>query len=198
MRIVVCARQPTMRRENTSMTNATNTKPRHVATSVKSVTLRRHQAGDGASRDWLPVAQQRLPHLAHARHATMALPHALDVFSQHVIARCACRMPGRIALTRAMRSSSRRGHPAAAKHALALRTISVARLRSRCARSSAASRSRTPRVGPAVASCSAFNNHRRSVSFVPPSLGAMAEMAAHWDEWCGSCSCFNRTARSRT
>src|SRR5690606_37998442 len=38
LRYDVLARQPTMRRENTSITNATYTKPRHVARYVKSDT----------------------------------------------------------------------------------------------------------------------------------------------------------------
>jgi hypothetical protein len=33
---------------------------------------------------------------------------------------------------------------------------------------------------------------------VQPNFGAIAEMAAHWDGWCGSCSRINRTDRSRT
>ena len=67
-------------------------------------------------------------------------------------------------------------------------------------RSSAARRSASPLVGPGRApeSCSAFSNQRRSVSFVQPNFGAIAEMAAHWDGWCGNCSRTNRTARSRT
>ena len=39
---------------------------------------------------------------------------------------------------------------------------------------------------------------RRNVSFVQPNFGAIAEMAAHWDGWCGNCSRTKRTARSRT
>lgn len=38
VRSYVLARQPTMRREKTSITNATYTKPRHVLTYVKSDT----------------------------------------------------------------------------------------------------------------------------------------------------------------
>ena len=38
MRSVVVARQPTIRREKASITKATYTKPRHVATYVKSET----------------------------------------------------------------------------------------------------------------------------------------------------------------
>jgi hypothetical protein len=97
------------------------------------------------------------------------------------------------------RSSSRRGHPAAAKNALALRRMSFARFSSRFSRSSAASRSASLLVGPdrAPASSSAFKSHRRNVSFVQPNFGTMADMAAHWDGWCGNCSQTNRTARSR-
>jgi hypothetical protein len=38
LRSEVDARQPTIRRENTSMTNATYTNPRHMATYVRSAT----------------------------------------------------------------------------------------------------------------------------------------------------------------
>jgi hypothetical protein len=38
VRILVAARQPTISRENTSMTNATSTVPDQLATSVKSLT----------------------------------------------------------------------------------------------------------------------------------------------------------------
>jgi hypothetical protein len=33
---------------------------------------------------------------------------------------------------------------------------------------------------------------------VQPNFGAIAEMAAHWDGWCGNCSRTKRTARSRS
>jgi hypothetical protein len=191
--------------------------------------LRGHEPSDGASRHRLPVAQQLLPHFAHAIHATIALPHALDLLTQHVVALRTRRTPRRVQLACAIRVVAgrcdrqdaadrldtvhrtflvdervhqrvRRSSSAAAKNALALRKMSLARFSSRFSRSSAASRSSSPRVGldRSPASCAAFSSHRRSVSFVQPSFGAIAEMAAHWDGWCGSCSLTNRTARSRT
>jgi hypothetical protein len=39
LRSEIDARQPTIRRENMSMTNATYTNPRHVATYVRSATV---------------------------------------------------------------------------------------------------------------------------------------------------------------
>ncbi len=88
----------------------------------------------------------------------------------------------------------------AAKNALALRRMSDARVSSRFTRSSVARRSASVLVGPdgAPASCSALKSHRRNASIVQPNFGAIAEMAAHWDGWCGNCSRTKRTARSRT
>jgi hypothetical protein len=34
-----------------------------------------------------------------------------------------------------------------------------------------------------------------NVSLVQANLGAIADMAAHWDGWCGNCSRTNRKAR---
>ncbi len=77
----------------------------------------------------------------------------------------------------------RRSSSAASKNVLALRKMSFARFSSRFSSSSAAIRFPAPRGGVdrSPASCSIFNSHRRSISFVKPNFGAIAEMAARWD-----------------
>ena len=163
----------------------------------------------------------------------MALPHALDLFAQHVVAPRTHRTPRRVHLPcaipvgsgrrdrqdaadrldtvhlarfvnervpqRVRRPSSLRGRPPATKNALALPKISLARFSSRCSHSSAARRVSSRRVRPcrSPVSPSAFSSQRRRVSFVHPSVGAIAEIAAHWEGWHRNCSRTSLTARSR-
>src|SRR5262249_28808558 len=94
----------------------------------------------------------------------------------------------------------RRSSSACAKNAEALRRISFARFNSRTSRSRSFIRCRSSVVNPArwPLSRSACRTHRRSVSVVHPSFGAIAAIAAHCDGCSGPCSRTIRTARSRT
>ena len=76
----------------------------------------------------------------------------------------------------------------------------MARRSSFTSRSSSLSRWASLLVSPGrwPSSRSTCRIHRRSVSFVIPSFGAMALIAAHWDGYCPACSRTRRIARSRT
>ena len=77
-----------------------------------------------------------------------------------------------------------------------MRSPALPCLSSRFSRSSAAGRAASRLVGldRLPASCSAHKSHQCNVSLVQANLGAIADMAAHWDGWCGNCSRTNRKA----
>lgn len=85
MGIFDIVRQPTIRRENTSVTNAVNAIPDHVGTYVKSTTLLTHEALDRATGDSDALTVQQPPNFARAADPAteLAVPeHPLDLDHQ--------------------------------------------------------------------------------------------------------------------